>query len=563
MTTQRVMVFGGLALLVAVVGMLFWRMTHPAGAGTAVVAAAPTAEERRLDAAVKTLEALCLSNVGTTSKDNVVAGLKARITGIGANASAERIDQVVRGAASDLPAADRTREGEAIRACLTANFDKVLAAMSPEKTAQVYPDPLDARFALSFPEDDPQVAPADIVAHLRAGRRIIDGEVLARQTPGYYLLRLPYPGASDVYTGNISRAVLRETKNARVPKSLLCFRRPAKAATVPDVFVKFDCADGKPCTLDDMSPAWVETCPAETAFDWSFGLVGTARAEPVARQWSVPSRRTWDRLRPTLKGVGYTAFDVGTDAFSGTGAYGVEVALAVNGVAVEEDGLEPAARPVKYAGTGRFAYGFGLRSLDLQGSNGGCDRIELTLTSVGARGGEKSLTVGRDYVVLRDLPPARVGAVEWRGRYQRPVDAYEHEVFLTSLRYAASLAADGPAVAARREAVRAQALREKARFDALGLRYAGQPLKAVIRPPLRDAAFGLAVGTIAAGTGQFRFTFDLPEAKAIKATVLAARAAPAARRIIDPGVFVYRVANGGPGTAATPPGACPPRSAQA
>ena len=115
--------------------------------------------------------------------------------------------------------------------------------------------------------------------------------------------------------------------------------------------------------------------------------------------WSVPSLHTWHERFPNLEGVRFTEFTISTNAFSGKGVYGVEVGLAVDGQPVLEDGLKPELRPEAYTGEGPFKYGFGLRSLDMQGRYAGCGKAV-------------DLPVAADESIRRSTDPLRVVRAE-------------------------------------------------------------------------------------------------------------------------------------------------------
>lgn len=69
------------------------------------------------------------------------------------------------------------------------------------------------------------------------------------------------------------------------------------------------------------------------------------------------------------------------------------------------------------------------------------------------------------------------------------------------------------------------------------------PLVAVVRPPLSNSSFGLALG-IVQPTGQIRFTFGRDEAMRLKTFAISARqTSAAARRIIsaDPSPYLERL----------------------
>ena len=60
-------------------------------------------------------------------------------------------------------------------------------------------------------------------------------------------------------------------------------------------------------------------------------------------------------------------------------------------------------------------------------------------------------------------------------------------------------------------------------FDGLGLNFEGRPLVAVMRPPLTQLSYGLAIGMVEE-TQQIRFTYDRDTAIRLKEFLLKQRA---------------------------------------
>ncbi len=261
------------------------------------------------------------------------------------------------------------------------------------------------------------------------------------------------------------------------------------------------------------------------------------------------------------KGVGYTLIDIQTDVFMNPAVRGVEVEVQVNGTPVLEDGLLSAQRPVPNDPSKPFKHSYALESLDFQGALAGCEAITLTLRARGDKGPLPGAThtATLSYVALRDKPTTTVpfgpGQLTWSADYVVPEAEWSHEAFIASLSY---LPAAGPAAA---DATRQRAVDLKQRFDKLGVLHDGQPLVAVIRPPLTlnadKLAYGITAGVVQP-SGQVRFTFSNAQAKAIAQSMLDWRASHAeARSVINPSAYIYRVAgNAEREKTATPAGVC-------
>jgi len=423
------------------------------------------------------------------------------------------------------------------------------------------PNPLQLRFSYRSAQHR-QVSQDDTLrVNLQTRQRVVDGERLAQQSGGYYSYNVAYPAAGEQLLGTLIREI-RDSTLADAPQpARFCLKRPDKLQQSADQYVHLDCGENGSCARHFPSPTWLDVCPAALSrAALPFGLIAEAQAADTTRRWVVPSARTLQAHADQLKGVGYTFFDIDTDAFADPATIGIEVDIRVNGVPILEDALSAAQRPVPHPGGGSFHYRFALQSLDFEGAQAGCEAIHLSLRPrlAGARNGD-ALAITLPYVALRDQArqtlPFGKGSLSWSAHYVIPGDEWSHEAFFASVVFSPK---DGESAAAR---ARAQAVALKRAFDALRLRYQGRPVVAVIRPPLtlsgERLSFGLAAGVVQP-SGQLRFTFAPQEADALAATMLAARSGNRdAQRVIDPQKYLYRVA----GTAqrrdtATPEGTC-------
>ena len=517
-------------------------------------------ETARLRLAIETAESACLSNVSSTRSAEITTNLKIIKEGLTAGGKINSSDDVVRGASQKLQDALQLQENDSIRECMNMYMPQIM-----EQILGSVPNPLEFRFDFAAADPSDTQFRQDVVTLNLWSDTSVPGPVnLVRQPAKYYTANIQYPKPAQTFQGRISRAVADETENLRAGVSGFCIKRPDPLPHIVQHYAYFACEEGKPCTKKTGTPKWLDTCAVQDARLRQLPhLISTAHAQEAASFWAVPSYATWRERLPSLKGIGYTLFQISTDAFEGTGAYGVRVALWVNGTPVYEDGLQPKDRPQPYDGKGAFTYNFGLRAVDLQGLHAGCDELRVELTPLTEPGTpSQPVTFRRMYVALRDAEPMTLKAGEaslsWTGTYEKPQEEYEAEVFVASILYAGG--DDWKRFADNRDVLdraRGDIDRIKSRFDALGLTFDGQPLVAVIRPPLTKPSFGIAVG-IKRASGQIQFTMPVSEADSLRRDMLEKRTSwPGASGVIDRGTYVYGVAT----TAerrehGTPPGVC-------
>lgn len=507
------------------------------------------------------IERACLSQVSESKKVKIMADLGLVTGGAKAEGNIGTEDEAVRGANQDLQDELQLQENSEIRECIEQYFPQLF-----ERALGLVPNPLEFRFDFAaLQTGDPSFRDDMITLRLRSDRAVIPEEYLARQPTGYFVTRLAYPAGDERYLGMVTRTVQEEVHNLEVGKSPICFQRPSPLPRQTEHYAHLSCREGAPCMLKEFTPEWVRLCSDDIA-ELSlprFTLLRPAIAQDAPDYWAIPSIETWAQRQDTLTGIGFTRFEVTTDAFRDSGAFGVETSLWVNGTPVFVDGLKPAERPVSYDGQGPFAWRFGLRSVDFQGLHAGCDELRVQLTPL-LPGGDRGTPVEarRMYVSLRDAQPDELlsgsGALGWSGEYQAPQDAYENEVFMMSIVYQGgddwrTFAANARSLQEARTVIG----REKRRFDALGLEFQGQRLVAVIRPPLTKPSFGLAAG-IERDTGQVHFTFTRTEANALLRFLRESRDSSAeVARVVRPDIFIYSVAsNTERREHPTPPGVC-------
>lgn len=526
----------------------------------------PDAEVAKLERLIDAANIACVSNSEVQNAAKVGTDLNLLLDKVKGEGSISEYRKKFVGANTALPAELQSLENAAIRGCMANFMPGIFAAMgitvvAPKAAEAELPALVQLRFTLDEPANDKLALDDTLRVNLQAPL-IVDGERLAQQAPGYYAHNTAYPREDQKVLGTVVREVKESNVHAMPVPANFCLRRPTPLPTTKDPHhAHLDCTAAGTCKMHFPSPAWLEMCPVEAPkTSLGFSLFPLAHAaEP--RRWAVPSAKTLRAHQGQRKGVGYTLIDIETDVFMNAAVRGVEVEVLVNGTPVMEDGLLPAQRPVPNNPTQPFRHAYALESLDFQGARAGCEAITLTLRARGEKGPLPGAThtATLAYVALRDKPtttvPFGTGRLTWTANYVVPDAEWSHEAFIASMTY---LQSAGEAAA---EATRKQAVDLKQRFDKLGVLYGGQPLVAVIRPPLTLSADKLAYG-ITAGvvqpSGQVRFTFSYAEAKAIAQAMLDWRAAHAnARGIINAASYIYRVAgNAEREKTTTPSGVC-------
>jgi hypothetical protein len=93
--------------------------------------------------------------------------------------------------------------------------------------------------------------------------------------------------------------------------------------------------------------------------------------------------------------------------------------------------------------------------------------------------------------------------------------------------------------------LKGRADRLKVNFDALNVTYEGQPLVAIIRPPLSKVSYGIAAG-IVRPTGQVSFLFSKEETYKLLNDLKSKRAegTNAYRRAVREDIFPYPISGG-------------------
>jgi hypothetical protein len=573
-----------LALLPLVLGAGTCGATPPAPAA----APAGSAADRRVSDLNKMIELLakavdlaerkCLVSENSSTAASVGFSLRKLIDGLGAGASIETKTEVLRGARPGFEKTQLIAETAGLHTCMDKFMLPVLvtieAATAPPPPAEAaWPDPIDFRFNfLRRPNSNARlysgIIRLDVTANKQhRSRRLASADP---QGTGYFAENISYPQPGNSARGTMVPERAGDATLTTEPPAIteLCFQRAARLPKLADNdYDWFDCVEGKQCQPSRNAVGWLEVCPAtakpqagilvprlNTALDFLLrpAYAATASVKP-APFWLEPSYLALAERKH--EGVGYTVFSLDTDAFRQPGISGVEVDVRVNGVQVLEDGLKPEQRVVSNDPRQPFNHSFALQTLDFQGAQGGCDRIELGLRALRDDGSKGPLqTVPLSYVALRDVAPRSQplgsASLRWRATYMTPEKEWRHIAELNSYIFNTRDAA------ARQRAV-ALAEEGKQWLDGQGYVFDGKKVVGVIRPPRTvkpdgSAAFGLGAGLVQ-DNGQVRFTFSETDARKLSAFMIGKRGDSAlAARTVHAQPYIFQSASG----AYTAPGIC-------
>jgi TIR domain len=422
-----------------------------------------------------------------------------------------------------------------------------------------FPETLDLKFSLEpLNPNDPNLSKDQV--YFSVQRPLDDGErrKLVLQDDGFYRqdkVRTPLP--NEPFYAVFSRSPVSAQRVSGAPAyTVICLRRAdAPPETTARNQAVLRCKEGdQACKVDQIvDPGWLKaaadcrrnTEPRSPAGLWHatrFASLFTteAVAAPGGPVWTVPSletlteQKSQDRLRD-----GFTTFTIEAAADTKIEGDAISLDLRVNDTPILIEGLPADLRRRSLKPDQPLKVTFGLQNLDFDGRYAGCDRVEARLLFY--KDGE---TVGAPivlplyYAALRDATRTDIatdqGKFTWSAGYTlaRPRDAQgrtqeDWRVFLISVD--------------RKEIDRLEKMREDIARLGLVLNRDGQkyPVVAVVRPPLRTNAFGLALG-IVQPTGQIQFTFSKDDAAGLLAFAKDARLKnPAARNLIADSAFMY------------------------
>jgi hypothetical protein len=411
-----------------------------------------------------------------------------------------------------------------IRECLQKHMPQIQACLLGDCSSAALPKAIDFRFTYQPLRDNPYLE-KNLVAFGLENRP--DNHTLILQPgKGYYVDSIPLLSQGKKRNAAIFGVVRESYVPAYDENIKFCLSR---SAATPDTsnYTLYHCKQGEGCQHEGTSPKWFELCGSDAIGlgDFSFPFIRSAYAQAEAKEWAIPELKVL-RQREDLFGIGYTHFKLEATSAMNKDYDGYYYDIAVNGWKANINGLAGSFRAQSHDFAKPITIEFGLQNLNFSGINDGCDDIALTLNFV--KDGETvgtPITLRRSYVALRDARVKEMDAdnihYRWTGKYQRAPKMYDTEVFVSSILVASNLDFQGNRLAI--EDAKEKISGMKRDFDGLGLTFEGRPLVAVIRPPLTQLSYGLAIGMVEE-TQQIRFTYDRATAKRLQQFLLEQRA---------------------------------------
>jgi hypothetical protein len=369
--------------------------------------------------------------------------------------------------------------------------------------------------------------------------------LLVLQNNGYYIENIEYPGGGKSIVAQIAPVVIDGNKNAANTIYFVLNRSDATDYS-SNKYTQYDCIAGEGCIHNPASPLW---------FDWaqpsakvvSLGLIPRAYAAPEENFWSIPDLTALND-KNSERTVGYTHFSVKSSKPLNIDADSFFYDIKANGVAANINGMTGPFRTLKYDSVKPLDIEFGLQNLSFSGEAGGCDTIELTIRFL--KDGkllDKPLILTRPYIALRNAGKTLFNIddaeISWAGEYVRAGKEYDNEVFFMSNFISKNIDFENNKEKMKAAVNELEGIKNK--FNNLSLTFNGQPLVAVLRPPLNDLSYGLVAGVLEKNK-QIRFTFEKQTAKELKLFLISLRGNnTSAKPLIDPGSFIYPIKGNG------------------
>ncbi len=334
----------------------------------------------------------------------------------------------------------------------------------------------------------------------------------------------PLNEEGGIYTDNLYPSPLK-----------VCFVRPPRDPPngVFHYYARINCRLDQGCSVDpEEDPGWATNCPSDAAWRLlPLWCVPAAYAQaPLARPqtevgWLVPSLPTLRKLLETNK-IGYTEYLIQSGPLKSlAGVNYFTYDIKVNGTPVAIDGWRASDLRMPLEPSKGIVLQFGLENLNFSGADSGCETIDVQIAVFQQDEKIKTYDLFRKYAALRDAEQVTITAedglsFQWSGKYLNPTVGERCEVFVGStsdVRYAGQL---------------------KARIDRAGLKYEGQDVVGVVRPPLNNPNYGVSVG-LRQASGQVRFMFDNTGERALTKWIQSGQSLAAVRSAFPRPVSVY------------------------
>jgi hypothetical protein len=472
---------------------------------------------------VSTLENTCLSGQSAEVSAKVSGALD--ILKKAASGAASVSAESVRGARRDWDAIVGQEENSEIRDCLKPIQEALLNCVDrcvANKQASLFPPEMELQLKFKSTEPVSSTVLADrLVLGMKSPPRSRPSKQLLLDTDGWFHDDVATPGAGGQLRAVMHRAVKEGYTAPNDQLTELCLKRAPNPPRHARSSVGLICPDTGVCReLDQLDPGWLVPCDesGDTAsfFDsHSLGIsfIASAKADSTGQVWMVPSVESLAARRAALHD-GFTRFSIDAEALGNMDADGVSLDLWVNGVEVRVEGIPGEFLTQTYEPGEPLHLEFGLENLDFVGRNAGCDSVstELRFWKASEQVGEP-IVLNRAYAALRDggkiTEDINGHQISWSASYEPASTPADYRVIVQSFLLPSWDAMEDLALIQR--GIDKLESRRTA-INGLNLVYDGRPVVAVMRPPLKNPAWGLALG-LRQETGQIRFTFLQGEAR--------------------------------------------------
>lgn len=455
------------------------------------------------------------------------------------------------GAVTYLNEQVRQVQDDKIRRCLEEQMPQIRACILGDCEQAALPKVVDFKFSNPQPQGTEDSGLFLPTVHFAIQNRVRQ-KILVLQDDGYFLDSIELFKKGESRLGQIAFQV-RESHLASQQPVEFCLQRASQIDPQWPNYTQFECSLGKGCKHNPLSPKWFELCDIKSvaiahSTSWSQQLISAvfppAFAQGRDNAWAVPTLDTLtSRLgSEDLVGIGYTEFTLTSDAPLGIDADSYYFDLMVNGQPILIDGLSGDYSVQPYDPDKALDLKFALQNLNFSGVRDGCDQISLSMHFLKDQQLlDESIEWQRSYVSLRNAATKTLilngVSISWEGNYIRAPREYDTEVFVNSILVSPTLD-----LLAHKDAINSTQKtigQMKDKFDVAGLLFEDKPLVSVIRPPLSQISYGLAVG-IVENTGQIRYTFANDFAKRLHAFLLEKRQeGEAFKKIIRHDSFLY------------------------
>lgn len=362
---------------------------------------------------------------------------------------------------------------------------------------------------------------------------------LAFQPSDLYETRIHLPAPGTDYLASYKRLTQNTTYHAGgslESPSEVCFIRSQKAPThIPD-YALLSCKEYGPCEAHRADPGLAIPCKDKRAHDVQVPLgasVAFAQRPPPAEEdtpfWTAPSLETLEEMTPADR-VGYTKFNLTSSHLPElNSAKYYTYLIKVNGIPIYVDALHPNKLREHFDNAAGVNLAFGLENLIFSGKANGVEHIDLILEFFDAESQLlQRIPLSWKYSALRDAQGKEIttanGAIfNWSGTYVAPAKQNKFEVFVFSTKDAK------------------EADRRKRDLDESALKFGGQEVVGVVRPPLgKSAWYGVVLGLMKP-SGKIQFTFDVQNALGVCRWALGQQTRKDVRKLIGHDSYRYEM----------------------